>query len=75
MAYNKNNYLLRVKEVNETYKEYALKGYFNEYIYANFIKDRFHISRTTFYNYLTIPYERQLKQIQKRETAQQLSIF
>lgn len=75
MAYNKNNYLLRVKEVNETYNKYALKGYFNEYIYANFIKDRFHISRTTFYNYLTIPYKRQLKQIQKRETAQQLSIF
>ena len=74
MAYNKNNFLQRVKEINEVYKEYASKGWFNEYIFKNYIRDRFHISRATFYNYLTIPYEKELKRIQQQKAAQ-LSLF
>lgn len=74
MAYNKNNFLQRVKEINEVYKEYASKGLFNEYIFKNYIRDRFHISRATFYNYLTIPYEKELKRIQQQKAAQ-LSLF
>jgi hypothetical protein len=70
MAYNKNNFLLRVKEINEIYLEYSRKGCFTEYIYNTYIKDRYHISRTTFYTYLTIPYERQLKKIQEQRAMQ-----
>jgi hypothetical protein len=48
----------RIKEVNEIYKEQSGKGINNEYIYKHFIKDKYHISRTTFYSYLTVPYKK-----------------
>ncbi len=67
MAYNRKNFLLRVKEINEVYKEYASKGWFNEYIFNNYIRDRFHISRATFYNYLAIPYSRLLLDVERME--------
>ena len=61
--------LLRVKEVNELYVEKSRIGLSTEYIYRTFIEPRFHISRSTLYEYLTIPYERQLKDIHQREEA------
>jgi hypothetical protein len=48
----------RIREVNEIYKEQSEKGLSNEYIYNHFIVDRYHISRTTFYSYLTVPYKK-----------------
>lgn len=59
--YNKKYYLNRVRAVNEIYKKYNAKGYNNEWIFKNLIKDRFFISRSTFYLYLTIPYKKELE--------------
>lgn len=67
MAYSRKNFLLRVKDVNEIYIEQSRQGLCNEYIYVRFIRNRFHISRTTFYQYLTIPYAAELKKIEQRE--------
>lgn len=67
MAFSRKNLLLRVKEVNEMYKEKAKIGFSTEYIYRNFIAPVYHISRSTLYEYLAIPYERQLKEIEARE--------
>lgn len=67
MAYNRKNFLLRVKEICEIYKRESEKGIFTEYIYAHFVQQQYHISRSTFYEYLTIPYERELKKIEERE--------
>ena len=67
MAYTKKYFLQRVREVNEVYLEHANRGLFNEDIYKHYIRDRFHISRTTFYEYLTIPYNAELKKIEQRE--------
>ena len=64
MPYNKINYLQKVAAVNETFIKYTAKGLSNEYIYNNYIKSVFFISRTTFYNYLSIPYKKELKQIE-----------
>lgn len=64
MPYNKINYLQKVVAVNEIFIKYAAKGLSNEYIYNNYIKSVFFISRTTFYNYLSIPYKKELKQIE-----------
>ena len=61
--------LLRVKEVNELYVEKSKIGLSTEFIYRTFIAPRFHISRSTLYEYLAIPYERQLKEIFEREKA------
>lgn len=70
MAYNKKNFLLRVKEINEIYKRESAKGLFNEYIFVHFIKDQYHISRSTFYDFLTIPYERELKKVNEKEAEE-----
>ncbi len=60
------NYLNRVKEVNEIYLFYHLKGAYNEYIYKNYIQDKFYISRSTFYNYLAVPYKQLIEQAKKQ---------
>ena len=69
MAFSRKNMLLRVKEVNELYIEKSKIGLSTEFIYRTFIAPRFHISRSTLYEYLAIPYERQLKEIFEREKA------
>lgn len=69
MAFSRKNMLLRVKEVNELYVEKSKLGLSTEFIYRTFIAPRFHISRSTLYEYLAIPYERQLKEIFEREKA------
>lgn len=69
MAFSRKNMLLRVKEVNELYVEKSKIGLSTEFIYRTFIEPRFHISRSTLYEYLAIPYERQLKEIFEREKA------
>ncbi len=71
MAFSRKNMLFRVKEVNELYVEKAKIGLTTEFIYRTFIKPRFHISRSTLYEYLAIPYDRQLKEIYQREKAEQ----
>lgn len=70
MAFSRKNMLLRVKEVNELYIEKSKIGLSTEFIYRTFIAPRFHISRSTLYEYLAIPYERQLKEISQREQAE-----
>lgn len=77
MAYNRRNLLLKVKEVCEIYRRESGQGRSNEYIYLHFIKDRYHISRTTFYQFLTIPYERELKKVDEKLAVEncQLKMF
>lgn len=61
MAYNRYNFLQKVKEVNDIYIKYSSKGVGAEYIYNTYIYPSYKISRTTFWNYLNIPYEKELK--------------
>ena len=63
MAFSRKNFLLRVKEVNELYKEKQRIGLSTEYIYRTFIEPQYHISRSTLYDWLAIPYEKQLREI------------
>lgn len=67
MAYTAKYFLQRVKAVNETYKQWADIGLTNEAIYNRHIRDTYHISRATFYNYLAIPYSRLLLDIERVE--------
>lgn len=46
-------------------------GLSTEYIYRTFIEPRYHISRTTLYNWLTIPYAAQLREIERQEQSTQ----
>ena len=78
MAYTRKYFLNRVKAVNEIYTQNTKRGASNEWIYEHLIKDVFHISRSTFYDYLTIPYAAQLKEIERAEAlrkAQEPTLF
>ncbi|MBR1775039.1 MAG: hypothetical protein IJ759_05890 [Bacteroidales bacterium] len=70
MAYTRKYFLQRVKKVNEVYDYYAKKGYYNEWIYNNHIREQFNISRSTFYVYLYIDWQTELAKLQKTEQQQ-----
>lgn len=70
MSYNKKHFLQRVKAVNEVYIDCHKHGVPNEYIYEHFIRRQYHISRSTFYEYLAIPYSALLKELEQLETEQ-----
>lgn len=65
----RRNFLLRVKQVNEIFIEHHRRGVFAENIYRLYIRDRFYISRRTFYSYLTIPYLRELARMEDQPSA------
>jgi hypothetical protein len=73
-GYNRRNFLLRVKDVNEVYLEYHNHGVPAEYIFRNYINERFRIGRTTFFEYLTIPYKRELELLDRKQNKQ-ISLF
>ncbi|MBQ7210516.1 MAG: hypothetical protein IJS05_06450 [Paludibacteraceae bacterium] len=70
MAYTRRYLLNRIKAVCEIYLREAKRGVNNEFIYDNYIRDQFHISRSTFYEYLTVPYERQLRELDRKEAEE-----
>lgn len=70
MAYNRRLLLNRIKAVCEIYKRENAKGVTTEYIYAHYIRDQFHISRSAFYEYLTVPYEKQIKELDQKEAQE-----
>lgn len=65
MAYNRENFLNRVKEVNELYLAKQRLGIPLARIYRDYIEPQFHISRSTLYEWLAIPYEKELRQIKE----------
>ncbi|MBP1631199.1 MAG: hypothetical protein H6Q15_2092 [Bacteroidetes bacterium] len=74
MGYTRKYFLERVKAVNELYSSLSQQGISNEYIYHNHIKNNYHISRSTFYEYLCIDYEKGLMDIEEKEQLQ-LNLF
>lgn len=80
-GYNRRNFLLRVKDIQDIYTGYHERGYTDAYIYRTHIYPVYKISRTTFYGYLTIPVVRELRELEERvrmkERAQggQLNMF
>lgn len=71
MSFSRKNLLCRVREVNELFVEKQRLGLSTEYIYRTFVEPRYHISRTTLYNWLTIPYAAQLREIERQEQSTQ----
>jgi hypothetical protein len=56
----KINFFKKVKAINEIYLENSKRGLTAENIYRLYIRDRFFISRSSFYRYLTIPYKKEI---------------
>ena len=64
MAYNRRYFLERVIAVQEIVLREQQHGATLTWIYRNKIKHHFHISKSTFDNYLSIPARAELKQIE-----------
>ena len=79
--YNRRNFLLRVKDIQDIYTAHHAHGCTDKYIYQNHIYPTYKIGRTTFYNYLAIPAMRELRELEekmrleKEAAANQLNIF
>lgn len=64
-GYNRYNLLKKAKAVNEVYLEHCENKTLMD-IYREHIKEQFFISRATFYNYLAIPYKKELAEFEKQ---------
>lgn len=65
MAYSNLNYLLRVKEICDIHQEHYATGLPTVRIWELHIYPRYFISLSTLWNYLSIPAERLLKDIEE----------
>ena len=70
MAYNRKNHLKTVLFVQEFYLEQNKKGIPNTRIIEDLKLHNIHISQSTFYDYLTIPAKKQIKELQRKEKQQ-----
>jgi len=67
MAYNRENLLKRIIEVQDIVLEYKKKDVPQIRIFEKYIKPGYHISYSTFNEWLTIPAKAQLKQLQAEQ--------
>ena len=80
MSYNSRNKLLRAKDVQDIWAEHSKNnvggngGCTDEWIHENLIWPKFRISRSTFYAYLLIPVEKELRRIEENH-KNQLTLF
>lgn len=66
MAYNRENLLLRIIEIQNIVLFYKDKGLSQIAIYSKFIAERYHISYSCFNNYLAVPAKTELKELRAR---------
>lgn len=68
MAYNKKNKLKRIIDIQQTYLECNRQhGSTAQWVFENKIKPIYHISRSTFYDYLSINAKLELKKLEEVE--------
>lgn len=70
MAYNRKNKLSLIAEVQRITMEHTRLGVTQEWVYSNLIFPTYRISRSTYYNYLTIPAFVELRKIEAVEHLQ-----
>ncbi len=66
MAYSRKNHLLRVKDVCELYEQVGKPDVPMTRTYHKHIYPRFHISRCTFYRYLSTNYKKELRHLAEK---------
>ena len=71
MAYNRENLLKRMIDVQEIYLHWQEMGLNATKIYDEHIKPTYHISRATFYNYLGTNAKKELKDLESASKQQQ----
>ncbi len=76
MAYNRENFLIRVLKVQEITLRYRKDGLFFKEIFYLHIESQFNISKRTFDAYLGINAKKELKELkQEKHDNNQLNLF
>lgn len=81
MAYNRENLLKKIIEIQDIVLAHQNRGVQQKWVYENVVKDRYHISYSCFNDYLAINAKAQLKELlaqkekQKEIDDQQLKLF
>ena len=63
------NTLLRMKDVIEEYRKHEHPGVSSAFIYREYIYPKFHLSATRFYDCLSTPVDKLLKEIENEENT------
>lgn len=75
MAYNKRNKLLRIIDIQDIYLDCTRShGSSAKWVYENKIKPVYHISRSTFFEYLATNARKELRELDEQDNSQ-LSLF
>lgn len=64
MSQYSKNYLLRAKAIQDLYNEHKKEGVTTMHVFRTYIRPRFFISISAFYNYLSVPATRELKKLE-----------
>jgi len=77
MAYNKKNLLRKIVEIQTIVLAAKKRGAAQVWIYRNLVSAQYHISESTYNNYLSINAKRELELIDKleEEKKKQLELF
>lgn len=76
MAYNKRYLLTKIIEIQTIVLEAKKRGVTQTWIYRNLVADKYHISESTYNNYLAINAKRELdKLLREQERCNQLKMF
>lgn len=76
MAYNRENFLLRVIKVQEIALRGRKEGLFFKEIFHLHVESQFNISKRTFDSYLGINAKKELKELKEKKTDNnQLNLF
>ncbi len=74
MAYNRKNILKRIVDIQNIVLDHTSKGVSQEWIFTNMVAPSYHISRSTFYSYLSVNAKLELKKIEEAQKMQ-MSLF
>lgn len=78
MAYNNNNLLVRMIEVQNITLEHTARGVKQEWVYVNVIFPQYRVSRGTYYRYLAYPAKAELRRRNEgheRKSKGQVKLF
>jgi len=74
MAYNKKNLLIKIIEIQNLVLDAKKRGTTQVWIYRNLVASQYHISESTFNNYLAINAKRELDKLESAK-KNQLTMF
>jgi hypothetical protein len=70
MAYNRRNLLNKILEIQEIVQREYPRGIPYTHIYRSMIRDQYHISYSTFNNYLSCNARREIELLNKKEAEE-----